>query len=567
MNERHFPFWPAMRPKTFPIPITNVANNLAVTAARFPDQPAIVYYDTPISYGRLWADVEALAGYLEHEAGVRRGDRVLLYMQNSPQFVIGYYAILRANAVVVPLNPMLVSEELAEYVADAGAQVALAAQEIASRLLGCTPAPLRRVVVATYSEFLERDTDLPVPPMVVEPRRALPSDAFVAWSAALECGARPSPIVTGGDDMALLPYTSGTTGRPKGCVHTHRSMQTTIWSTAMWRTGMVPGARVLSALPYFHVTGMTGDMNGSMLSGATIVMLSRWDAASALALVERYRCTGMTLITAMVVDMLSQPTYRAEALASLMAIGGGGAPLPAAIGRELTDRLGLNYLEGYGMTETIAMTHANPGDRTKLQCLGIPTFGVDSRVIDPETLRELPPGETGEIITHGSQVMREYWNQPEATAEAFIEFEGKRFLRTGDLGYMDDEGYFFLVDRLKRMVNAGGFKVWPAEVETKLYAHPAIKEACIIASSDARKGECVKAVVVLRDGAHATEDEIIAWSRDKMAAYKVPSIVTFASALPRGATGKVNWRLLQEEDQAQGRALAATASGSAEADR
>jgi fatty-acyl-CoA synthase len=240
-------------------------------------------------------------------------------------------------------------------------------------------------------------------------------------------------------------------------------------------------------------------------------------------------------------------------LASLVALGGGGAPLPAAVGIELSERLGLNYQEGYGLTETIAMTHANPPDRTKLQCLGIPTFGVDSRVIDPDTLRELGPNETGEIIISGSQVMREYWNQPEATAEAFIERDGKRFLRTGDLGYVDDDGYFFLVDRVKRMINAGGFKVWPAEVETKLFSHPAIKEACVIASLDPRRGEQVKAVVVLREGAHATAGEIIAWSREHMAAYKVPSEVAFVDVLPRSATGKVAWRLLQEEEQRAGR--------------
>src|SRR3979411_3119294 len=165
------------------------------------------------------------------------------------------------------------------------------------------------------------------------------------------------------------------------------------------------------------------------------------------------------------------------------------------------------YSECYGLTETIAMTHANPPDRTKLQCLGIPTFGVDSRVIDPETLRELGTNETGEILIAGSQVMREYWQQPEATAEAFIERDGKRFLRTGDLGYVDDEGYFFLVDRVKRMINAGGFKVWPAEVETKLFGHPAIKEACVIATLDPRRGELVKALVVLREGESATADE------------------------------------------------------------
>jgi len=549
MNQRHLAYWPKRRPKEFPVPATSVAHNLATSAARFPDHPAIVYYDTPIPYARVWREVEALAGHLEHRAGVKRGDRVVLYMQNSPSFVIAYYAIMRANAVVVPLNPMLVAEELGTYIDDSGASVALTGQELLPRLAPYVGPRLKHVVVAAYSDYIERPTDLTLPPGVGMPRAPLAGEGLVPWHEALANTETPGPITTGGDDMALLPYTSGTTGRPKGCVHTHRSLQTTLWATPMWSGMTSPGGRILSVLPYFHVTGMTGDMNGGLCHGATIVMMTRWDPATALTLVERYQCTSLTAISTMVVDLLAHPAYRSDALSSLVALGGGGAPLPAAVGIELSERLGLNYQEGYGLTETIAMTHANPPDRTKLQCLGIPTFGVDSRVIDPETLRELGPNETGEIIIAGSQVMREYWQQPQATAEAFIERDGKRFLRTGDLGYVDDDGYFFLVDRVKRMINVGGFKVWPAEVETKLFSHPAIKEACVIASLDPRRGEQVKAVVVLREGANTSAEEIVAWSREHMAAYKVPSEVVFTDVLPRSATGKVAWRLLQEEEQ------------------
>jgi fatty-acyl-CoA synthase len=549
MQQRHYAFWPARRPKEFPIPVTSIAHNLATSAARFPDHNAIVYYDTPIPYRRLWHEVEQLAGYLEHRAQVRRGDRVLLYMQNSPQFIIAYYAILRANAVVVPLNPMLVAEELQTYLDDSGATVAITGQELLSKLRGFAPAPLHHVIVAAYADYVERETKLNLPPAVAAPRAEVTGDGLIAWSDALAQSEPPGPIVTGADDMATLPYTSGTTGRPKGCVHLHRTMQTTIFATPMWGSANNPGNRVLSVLPYFHVTGMTGDMNGTLSNGSTIVMMTRWDPETALTLIERYQCTSLTAISTMVVDLLSHPAYRTEALRSLVGIGGGGAPLPAAVGAELSGRLGMNYMEGYGLTETMAMTHANPPDRTKLQCLGIPTFGVDSRVIDPDSLRELAPNETGEIIIHGSQVMREYWRQPDATAEAFIEHDGKRFFRTGDLGYVDDEGYFFLVDRVKRMINASGFKVWPAEVETKLFSHPAIKEACVIAAIDPRKGEQVKAVVVLREGAQASAGDIIAWSREHMAAYKVPTEVEFVESLPRSATGKVQWRALQEEEQ------------------
>jgi fatty-acyl-CoA synthase len=548
MNQRHFAFWPKRRPREFPIPVTNVANNLTVSAARFPHEPAIVYYDSPLTYARLSDEVERLAGYLQHRAGVRKGDRVILFAQNSPQFVIAYYAIMRADAVVVPLNPMNVASELALYVEDSGATVAIAGQELAERLRPAFASGLAHVVVAAYSDYVERETKLSLPPAVAAPRAPVAEAGFVAWADALAANERPGPMTAGNDDIALLPYTSGTTGRPKGCVHTHRSVQTTTLSVPIWGGVSSPGGRILSTLPYFQVTGMTCDMNSAIYTGSTLVMLTRWEAQTTLALIERYQCTTMTAISTMVVDLLAQPDFRPERIASLGHLGGGGAPLPAAVGEQLKGRLGLDYMEGYGLTETISMTHANPPDRTKLQCLGIPTFGVDSRVIDPDSGRELAPGETGEIVISGAQVMREYWRRPEETAEAFLELDGKRFFRTGDLGYMDEEGYFFMVDRLKRMINAAGFKVWPAEVETKLFAHPAVKEACVIASLDPRKGELVKALVVRRESADASGEDIIAWARGEMASYKVPAVVEFVDALPRSGTGKVQWRELQERE-------------------
>jgi fatty-acyl-CoA synthase len=551
MNQRHLAFWPHRRPLSFPIPVTNLALNLKTSAERYPDHPAIVYYNTPIAYGRLWSEVEALAGYLEKTAGVKPGDRVIIDMQNSPQWVIAYYAILRANAVVVPLNPMAVTAELDVYATDSGAKVAFAGQELLDRVQPLAGKQLERVIVAAYSQYVEHETDLSLPPAVAAPPAAIAGPGLVAWSAALGAAQSPGPVTTGADDMAVLPYTSGTTGRPKGCVHTHRSIQTTTVSVAFWSTPGSPGGKVLSVLPYFHVTGMTVCMNAALFTGATIVMMTRWDAPTTLKLIERYQVDTMTAISTMVVDLLAQPDFRPERIASLRHLGGGGAPLPAAVGEQLTGRLGLRYMEGYGLTETISMTHANPPDRPKLQCLGIPTFGVDSRVLDPETGRELGPNETGEIVISGSQVMREYWQQPEATAEAFVEHDGKRFFRTGDLGYVDDDGYFFMVDRLKRMINAAGFKVWPAEVETKLFAHPAIKEACVIGTTDPRKGELVKALVVLREGASATPEEIVAWARERMSNYKVPAIVEFVDALPRSGTGKVQWRELQERENAR----------------
>jgi fatty-acyl-CoA synthase len=224
--------------------------------------------------------------------------------------------------------------------------------------------------------------------------------------------------------------------------------------------------------------------------------------------------------------------------------------MPEAIGARLKALTGLEYLEGYGLTETIAPTHINPAARPKRQCAGVPIFDVDARVIDPDTLAERGPNESGEIVLNGPQVFKGYWNDPRATAEAFIELEGKRFFRTGDIGHYDDEGYFFITDRLKRMINASGFKVWPAEIESMMYAHPAIREACVIAARDERRGETVKALVVLRPEHRGRVDgeQIAAWCRERMAAYKAPRIVEIVDELPRTATGKIMWRELQERE-------------------
>jgi fatty-acyl-CoA synthase len=255
----------------------------------------------------------------------------------------------------------------------------------------------------------------------------------------------------------------------------------------------------------------------------------------------------------MIIDLFGSPHYRSFDLTSLRYLSGGGAAMPQAVAERLLAEFGITFAEGYGLTETAAPSHANPPERAKLQCLGMPIFGVDSRVVDPTTLAELPDGEVGEIVTHGPMVFKGYWGHPEATAAAFIRIDGKPFFRTGDLGRRDAEGYFFITDRLKRMINASGYKVWPSEVELLLFKCPLVQEACIIASRDAYRGETVKAVIVLRAEHRGTAqpEDIIAWARDHMAAYKVPRLVEFAEALPKSGSGKVMWRLLQEAELAK----------------
>lgn len=556
MFDRHFGVWPKGLPRSITPPATTLPENLAVAARRFPDKVAIHYYGTPISWAELDQATDRLAGWLGAVAGVRRGDRVVLFMQNSPQFVVGYYAILRANAVVVPVNSMSRVEELRHIVEDTGATVAVVGQEmleVAAPLTG--DGPLRHVVAACYGDYVRGAADLVLPDVVAAPRRPVDGPGMVAWETVMASGHPVPELVVGLDDWCVLPFSSGTTGRPKGCLHTHRTVGFTMFGNLVWSPSG-PESVSLVSLPLFHVTGMQNSMNMLIYQGSSMVMMTRWNRRTAAELIARHRVTHWRCITTMCVDLLSDPEAGSFDLSSLVAVSGGGAQMPAAVADRLHALTGIEYLEGYGLTETIAPTHINPVGRSKRQCGGIPFFDTDARVVDPETLAELGPAEVGEIVVSGPQVFLGYWNRPDETAAVFFERDGKRFFRTGDLGYYDEEGYFFLVDRLKRMINAAGFKVWPAEVEAMMYAHPDIQEVCIIATPDPRRGETVKAVVVARSGATPAVDAIQSWCRERMAAYKVPVVIEFAESLPKSPTGKVQWRVLQDQEN-KARAAAA----------
>jgi len=550
----HEPFWPKRLPRRLEVPATSLWFNLEVSAARYPDKAAYLFFGRRLSFRDLHAQAEALAGWLQH-AGVAAGDRVLLYMQNCPQFVIGYYAILRANAVVVPVNPMNRADEFGHYIADAEAKVALTSADLAPIVVAANEAQERRlsqVVVTRYADAL---------PAVIEPDE-MPSpalldwlladpplpDGCVRWADALGAGHRPGPHTAGPNDLALLPYTSGTTGLPKGCMHPHRTLMHNAIGGGLW--GHCSAESVsLGVVPMFHITGMMYGALSPVYYGATVVLMPRWDRELAGRLISRHKVTHWTCIPTMIIDLFASPNYKRFDLSSLAYLSGGGAAMPHAVAERLQQEFGLTFAEGYGLTETAAPTHANPPERAKLQCLGMPLFGTESRVVDPLTLQELPAGEVGEIVSSGPMVFDGYWRHPEATEKVFVELDGKRFFRTGDLGRMDDEGYFFITDRLKRMINASGYKVWPSEVELLLFKCPLVQEACVIAAKDAYRGETVKAVIVLRAEAKgATADDIVAWSREHMAAYKVPRIVEFVDTLPKSGSGKVMWRLLQDAE-------------------
>jgi fatty-acyl-CoA synthase len=557
----HLAHWPARLPRELNVPSTTLWFNLEVSAARFPDRPAYRFFGRALDYATLRAQAERLAGWLQAQ-GLAPGDRVVLLMQNCPQWVIAFYAVLRAGGVVVPVNPMNRVDELSHYLTDPSARLAITSADLAPVLADADarlPAAqrLRGLLVACFADMLpegEIDADEAPSPAVLDWLRAehaLPAGA-VRWADALAADARPTPLTAGPDDLALLPYTSGTTGLPKGCMHTHRTLMSNAVGGQWSHAG--PETVALGVLPMFHITGLVYLVLTNVYAGSTVVLLPRWDRELAARLIARHRVSHWTCIPTMVIDLLGSPHLASFDLSSLRNLSGGGAAMPQAVAERLKREFGLTFAEGYGLTETAAPSHANPPERAKLQCLGMPIFGVDSRVVDPETLQEMPVGESGEIVTHGPMVFKGYWGHPQATAAAFVEIDGEPFFRTGDLGRMDEDGYFFMTDRLKRMINASGYKVWPSEVELLLFKCPAVHEACVIGVRDAYRGETVKAVVVLRPEARGrtSEQDVVDWAREHMAAYKVPRIVQFVDALPKSGAGKVMWRLLQEAEAQTG---------------
>ncbi|HEV6967578.1 long-chain-fatty-acid--CoA ligase [Roseateles sp.] len=550
----HHSFWPARVPHAISPPETALPDNLLVSARRYPQRPALVYLGQTTTYAELAAQVDRLAAWLA-ERGIRKGDRVLVGLQNCPQLVIAHYAVLGLGAVVVPVNPMNRAAELRHLIEDSGAVLAITSADLTAEWLAAGMAA-KDLLVTRLAEVLPggRTDDPALPPGWADWLNAdiaLPAGA-TAWAEAMACTAAPPVTEVGADDLALLPYTSGTTGHPKGCMHKHRSLQHNIFAGILWATGNQEDV-VLGVVPMFHITGMVVVLHGTLACGAALVLMPRWQREYAARLIAEHRVTRWTNIPTMVIDLLASPQVDSFDLSHMVSIGGGGAAMPQAVAERLWQRWGLRYMEGYGLTETAAPSHSNPYDAPKQQCLGVPYVSCDARVVDPDTMRELPVGESGEIIVHGPMVFDGYWGRPDATEAAFVEFEGKRFFRTGDIGYVDEDGYFFMTDRLKRMINASGFKVWPSEVENLMHAHPGIAEACIISAPDAYRGETVKAVVVKRAG-HETlsEAELRDWCRAHMAAYKVPAVVEFVDALPKSGAGKVMWRSLQERERARG---------------
>ena len=496
-----------------------------------------------------------MAGYLQKALGIKKGERVLLLSQNSPQFVIAFQAALSIGAVIVPVNAMCTTEEVRYFMENSGAKHAFVARDLVDQVLPCMQSEsaggLQHIIVHTYKDILSDISSEEIPSFIkaeFAPIERADVHDFQVILQGHDYQLEAVDILP--DDFCVLPYTSGTTGKSKGCIHTHATMLASVYASTMWRN-MHSETVILSVAPMFHMLGMQNAMNIPIFLGATVVMMPRWNAGQAVMLTAKHRVSAWTAPPAMVLDFFSHPDAKDADLSSLNLLTGGGAAMAESVALMLKERFGIVYNEGYGMTETASFLHCNPLSHAKRQCLGMETQDVESRIVDPNSLEELPRGEVGELVTSGSQLMLGYWDNPEANQESFFERDGKRFFRTGDLARIDEDGYFFMADRLKRMINVSGYKVWPTEVENTMYAHPAIQEVCIVGIRDEKQGEQVKALVVLKEGEFVEAAEIIAWAREHMAVYKAPRSVEFFDELPKSNTGKIMWRKLQDDQNAK----------------
>ncbi len=485
----------------------NLSQLFLDTAQRQPDAVALRLGELTVSYDDLAGASARVAGLLAAH-GFEPGDRVAVMMPNLPQFAAIYYGVLRAGGVVVPMNPLLKAREVAYYLADSGARVIFAwegaaaeAQAGAGRTPGVT---VVTVAPATFGEFLAQHE---------------PVDGIVDRDA---------------DDTAVLLYTSGTTGQPKGAELTHANLARNVEVTQSDLLNLTADDVVFGGLPLFHSFGQTCTLNTALSTGATLLLLPRFDAAAAAEQLATYGATVFAGVPTMYAALLGLTD--APDLPNLRVCVSGGAALPVEVLHRFEERFGCPILEGYGLSETSPVASFNKPDRErKPGSIGTPVTGVEMQVINPDGTA-LPVGEVGEIAIRGHNVMKGYWRKPEATADV-LSADG--WFRTGDMGRTDEDGFFYVVDRVKDLVIRGGFNIYPREVEEVLYEHPAVAEAAVIGIPHPELGEEVAAAVALRPGATATEDEIRAFVKEQVAPYKYPRVVWFVDALPKGPTGKI----------------------------
>ena len=515
------------------------------TAARVPDADAIRYFDGTVTYRELDELTDAFAAALL-DGGSAPGDRVAVYLQNVPQFVVAVVGTWKAGGIVVPVNPMNRERELDLLLRDSGATVLVCLRAlhraVAASVVGGTG--VRRVLTTSEREFQTRDDPRAFP-------GAAPGDVpdgTEDLAALLERyrGRRPPPVAFDGGDTAFLTYTSGTTGPPKGAMNTHGNVVFTSCAYREWAR-LSGDDVVLGVAPLFHITGLIGHVTLALLIGAPLVLFHRFEPSLGLDVVREHRPTFTVGSITVFIALMNAPGADPSALRSLRTILSGGAPIPPSTVTAFRSVFGHWIHNVYGLTETTSPSHATPlGVRGPVDgasgalSVGVPIYNTVVRIVGDDG-RDLPPGEIGEIVTSGPGVVPGYWGRPEETARAIP----GGALHTGDVGHMDAQGWFYIVDRKKDQINAGGYKVWPREVEDVLYEHEAVREAAVVGVPDAYRGETVKAFVSLRPGRTVTEEELIAFAKERMAAYKYPRAVEFLDEIPKTVTGKLLRRELR----------------------
>jgi len=523
----------------------NALDMFRATVLRSPDADAIRYFDAHISFRVLDELTDAFAAGITAE-GFTPGERVAIFAQNVPQFVIAQIGTWKAGGVAVSSNPMNKERELAGLLADSGATVLVSLQslhrDVAAKVLAGTA--VRTVLTTSELDFQTRG-DASVLAGVERIDCPGTTDLLAFLDRHRETAPPHADLAPG--DIAFLTYTSGTTGPPKGAMTTHRNV---VFNAQTYRDWIGLGADdvVLGIAPLFHITGLIGHIAVALLVGAPLVLTYRLDPALTIDTVEAERATFTVGSITVFIALMNAPNADRANLASLTKIYSGGAPIPPSTVAAFEDAFGHYIHNIYGLTETTSPSHAVPLDArapvdpaSGALSVGVPTYDTVVRIVD-ENGDDLPAGEVGELVTAGPQVVAGYWNKPEETGKALP----GGVLHTGDVGYMDEQGWFYIVDRKKDQINAGGYKIWPREVEDVLYEHPAVREAAVVGVPDPYRGETVKAFVSLKGGAAATSEELIAFARERMAAYKYPRAVDILDEIPKTVSGKILRRTLRD---------------------
>jgi len=548
MERRWVKAWPPWVPKAVE-PEKPTSETIRDWAALRPERVALSFYGRDISYQELDETIDRLAAGLIH-LGVRKGDRVALYMENCPQFVISYFAIHRAGGVVVPLNPMFKHIELEYEIRDAQAEIVIGVDTLYPELEKVRDRlPLKHILVTSLRDYVPAKPIFPLPQEAREPRRSF--TGTIEFSSLLEefRGARPASLIKDmKSELALLQYTGGTTGLPKGAMITHYTLSLATLGAAIWYHHREEDVH-LGVTPFFHIMGQQQLMCAPLVSGGQVVILARFTPGVVAKAIHHYRCTFWVAATTMVIALLDFPDIKDFDFSSFRCLWSGGTPISVELQKRLKELAPKAVIgEGYGLSECISQGGAiTPLYRYKPGYVGTPHLN-DIKIVDLETgAKELPADQEGEIVIKGPAMMQGYWNKPEETKEVLK----KGWLHTGDIGSMDEEGYIKILGRRKELIKCSGYSVFPAEVENLLYRHPAVAETAVIGVPDSYRGESPKAFIVLKPEyrGKVKEEEMIEWSKENMAAYKRPRIIEFREELPKSGAGKILKRILAEEEK------------------